>query len=174
MEAAVGERHILNMSTDAQWLDLSLEGVDGAAADRIRAFRLLVVEGARLRGLLDRVLAPSGVTAQQGALLSWIQAQPAPPTYSAVAAGLGMTHQNVKQIAVALQRKGLLEIRVDEQDRRARRLHLTRRHHRFWRDRNPGDYAAVQTWMAAWSDDEVRQVLQLLRRLHRHLDGGGD
>ena len=85
-----------------------------------------------------------------------------------------MTHQNVKQIAVALQRKGLLEIRVDEQDRRARRLFLTRRHHRFWRDRNPGDYAAVQAWMAAWSDDEVRQALQLLRRLHRHLDGGGD
>lgn len=162
------------MSTNDQWLDLSLEGLQPADADRIRVFRLLMLEGARLRGLLDRVLAPSGVTVQQGALLSWIQAQPAPPTFSAVAAGLAMTHQNVKQIALALQRKGLLEMRVDEQDRRARRLVLTKRHHRFWCERNADDFAAVLTWMAAWSDAEVRRVLPLLRRLHRHLGIQGD
>jgi DNA-binding MarR family transcriptional regulator len=158
------------MSTDTQWLDQSLDGLAPSEADRIRAFRLLVLQGARLRGALDRVLAPSGVTAQQGVLLSWIEAQPAPPTLGAAAAGLGMTHQNLKQIVVALQRKGLLELAVDAQDRRARRLVLTPQHHRFWRDRNPGDFAAVQGWMAAWTDDEVQQVLALLRRLHAHLD----
>lgn len=162
------------MSTGNQWLDLSLEGLPPAQADRVRVFRLLMLEGARLRGRLDKVLAPSGVTAQQGALLSWIQAQPEPPTFSAVAAGLAMTHQNVKQIALALQRKDLLEIQVDAQDRRARRLVLTRQHHRFWQQRNPGDFAAVQAWMAAWNDAEVRRVLLLLQRLHRHLDGQGD
>lgn len=161
------------MSTGDQWLDLSLEGLPDAQADRIRAFRMLVLEGARLRGLLDKVLAPSGVTVQQGALLSWIQAQPAPPTISAVATGLSMTHQNVKQIVLALQRKGLVDIQVDEQDRRARRLVLTRLHHRFWRKRNPDDFAAVQAWMSAWSDAEVRRALRMLRRLHRHLDASG-
>ncbi|MFT3953526.1 MAG: MarR family transcriptional regulator [Piscinibacter sp.] len=162
------------MSNDDQWLDLSLEGLPPAQADRIRVFRLLMLEGARLRGQLDKALAPSGVTAQQGTLLSWIQAQPEPPTFSAVAAGLAMTHQNVKQIALALQRKGLLDIQVDARDRRARRLVLTKQHHRFWRQRNPADFAAVQDWMAAWNDAEVRRVLLLLRRLHRHLDSQGD
>lgn len=162
------------MTADRQWLDLSLDGLPPAEADRIRVFRMLMLEGARLRGLLDRVLAPSGVTAQQGAMLSWIQAQPAAPTLSAVAAGLAMTHQNAKQIVLALQRKGLLEIRVDTADRRARRLVLTEAHHRFWRERNPDDFAAVQRWMAAWSDAEVRQVLRALRRLHRHLDAERD
>lgn len=158
------------MSSNDQWLDLSLQGHAPAVADRVRAFRLLLVEGARLRTLLDKALAPTGVTAQQGALLSWIEAQPEPPTVSAVALGLSMTHQNVKQIASALQRKGLLDIAVDARDRRVRRLKLTARHHEFWRRRNPDDFAAVQAWMAAWSDAEVRQALRLLRRLHRHLD----
>jgi len=158
------------MSTQEQWLELSLGDLDAAAADRVRAFRLLVVSGIRLRGLLDRALAPTGMTAQQGAMASWIEAQPAPPTISAVAAGLGTTHQNVKQIAVALERKGFLEIRVDEGDRRSRRLVLTEAHHEFWRQRNPDDLTAVQDWLAAWTDDEVHEAIGLLRRLLRHLD----
>jgi DNA-binding MarR family transcriptional regulator len=158
------------MSDAAQWLDLSLDGLSPAQAERVRAFRLLMLEGARLRGLLDRALAPSGLTAQQGALLSWIEAQREPPTLSAVAAGLGMTHQNAKQIAAALERKGFLSITVDPADRRARRLVTTAQHRRFWKRRNPDDFAAVQAWLGAWTDEEVRQAVALLRRLHRHLD----
>jgi len=158
------------MSAGKQWLNLSLDEVERAAADRVRAFRMLMMGGTRLRGLLDRALAPSGVTTQQGVLLSWIESQPAPPTITAVAAGVGMTHQNVKQIALALQRKGFLDIEVDANDRRSRRLVLTPHHYRFWRTRNVDDFAAVHAWTAAWSDAEVRQVLRLLRRLHDHLD----
>ena len=161
------------MAADKQWLNLSLEDVERAAADRVRAFRMLMMGGTRLRGLLDRALAPSGVTTQQGVLLSWIESQPAAPTITALAAGVGMTHQNVKQIALALQRKGFLNIEVDAHDRRSRRLVLTEHHHRFWRTRNVDDFAAVQAWTAAWSDAEVRQALRLLRRLHDHLDGMG-
>lgn len=170
LRGAAEKGNILDMSADDQWLDLSLGGLDAAQADRVRAFRLVLWEGARLRGLLDRALAPTGVTAQQGTLLSWIQAQAAPPTISAVADALAMTHQNVKQIALALQRKGFLEIQVDAQDRRSRRLVLTPLHDRFWRRRNPHDFTAVQDWMSAWTDAEVRQILRLLRRLDRHLD----
>lgn len=160
------------MSTHDDWLNVALEGVSVADADRIRAFRLLMLEGVRLRGLLDKALAGSGLTAQQGALLSWIQAQPEPPTLMGVATGLGMTHQNVKQIVLALERKGLVEIQIAPNDRRARRLVLTDQHHRLWRERNPGDFSAVLGWMSSWNDDEVRQVVQLLLRLHRHLDAG--
>lgn len=158
------------MSQNQQWLDVSLQGMPPAAADRVRAFRLLVLEGARLRSLLEGVLAPTGVTVQQGAMLSWIEAQPEAPTITAVAAGLAMSHQNVKQIAAALQRKGLLAIEVDARDRRARRLVLSEHHHRFWAERNAGDFEAVQAWMAAWDEAQVGEAIRLLRQLHRHLD----
>lgn len=160
------------MSSDRQWLDLALGDLPPADAQRVRAFRLLLAQAGRLRALLDRELASSGITTQQGALLSWIEAQSKPPTLSAVAAGLAMTHQNAKQIAAALQRKGFLAMEVDPGDRRARRLHLTEQHRQFWQQRNPGDFAAVLRWTAVWNDEEVRQLVDLLGRLHRHLQAG--
>lgn len=158
------------MSPKQQRLEQSLQGVDPAVADRVRAFRLLLASSARLRGLLDRKLAPSGITTQQGTLLSCIEAQPEAPTISQVAHGLGMTHQNVKQIALALSRKGFLDITVDTADRRARRLALTEGHRHFWRDRNADDFLAVDSWLGAWSKAEVRQIVRLLARLNAHLD----
>lgn len=161
------------MSTDKQRLDQSLEGVPPEVAERVRAFRLLLVGGARLRRLLERELAPSGITVQQGSMLSWIEAQAEPPTLKLVAEGLGMTHQNVKQIALALERKGFLEIAADPADRRARRLVLTEQHRRFWRERNVDDFAAVQSWLSVLSDAEVKQLVRLMRRLHEHLGAVG-
>jgi hypothetical protein len=74
-----------------------------------------------------------------------------------------------QQNAVALERKGFLEARVDDGDRRSRGLVLTEAHHEFWSERNPSDLAAVQDWVAAWTDSEVRPALGLLRRLYQHL-----
>ncbi|MFO1329974.1 MAG: MarR family winged helix-turn-helix transcriptional regulator [Rubrivivax sp.] len=162
------------MSSDRKWLDASLDGLPQAQADRVRAFRLLLVQGTLLRSLLDRELAPSGVTAQQGAMLSWIDAQPEPPTIGAVAAALVTTHQNVKQIATALARKGFLDIVVDAADRRARRLVPKARHRRFWKRRNADDFAAIQSWLAVWTDDEVGRAVDLLQRLLRHLKAEAD
>lgn len=65
-------------------------------------------------------------------MLQLIEVQSVAPTISVVAQVLGMTHQNVKQIASVLERKGFIEITVDPADRRARRLQLTPHHHRFW------------------------------------------
>lgn len=153
------------MSKNSQWLELGLRGQPPRLAARIRVFRLLLAKAAVLRARLDRELAPSGITTQQGAMLQWIEAQPAAPTISAVAAGLRMTHQNVKQIASALERKGFLQIEVDASDRRARRLVLTARHRAFWDQRNPQDFSRLAVWTADLSDGEVKSLTELLQRL---------
>lgn len=157
------------MSDDRQWLNLGLGALPQELAERVRLFRLLVFSGGLLRQRLDRELAETGLTTQQGSLLQWIETQGEPPTISAAAAGLSMTHQNVKQIASALDRKGFLEIVVDPSDRRARRLVLTAKHRRFWKRRNPHDYTKVAGWTSTWSDDEVSAVVDLLSRLCRDL-----
>ncbi len=76
-----------------------------------------------------------------------------------------MTHQNAKQIALVLQRKGFLDIVVDEADRRARRLLLTEHHHRFWARRNPQDFAVVEGMSRALTDAEVRTLVRLLGKV---------
>ena len=165
------------MSIANSWLDLGLDALPAERAQRVRLFRLLLVSAAQLRTALDRELAPTGITSQQGTLLQLVEAQAKPPTISDVARALDMTHQNLKQIALALQRKGFLEIVVDPLDRRARRLQLTPHHHRFWKHRNPSDFAAVESWTAGLSDDEIESAVNLLLKLRRrlgrpHLDGG--
>lgn len=119
-----------------------------------------------MRAALDRELASSGVTTQQAALLQCVQAQPEAPTMGAVAQAMSMTHHDVKQIALALQRKGFLDIVVDADDRRARRLVVTAHHHRFWAERIPQDFSAVEDLTAGLGDAEVRSFLRLLSRLN--------
>jgi DNA-binding MarR family transcriptional regulator len=147
------------------WLDLGLHGLPADQAQRVRLLRGVLATASVLRGRLDRALAPAGITSQQAAMLQLIEAQAQAPTISFVAQAMGMTHQNVKQIALALQTKGFLEIATDEADRRARRLRLTEYHHRFWTRRNPSDFASVEDWTAGLSDQEVAVVVRLLAKL---------
>lgn len=163
------------MSINRQWLDHGLgDGLDRARADRVRLFRAVLASASHLRARLDRALASSGITTQQAALLQCVEAQPEPPTMGQVAQALAMTHQNVKQIALVLQRKGFVRIETDLTDRRARRLVLTEHHHRFWLERNPGDFDLVEQLTAALDDAEVRTVVALLARLRETPHETGD
>lgn len=152
-------------------MDLGLDALPETRAQRVRLFRALLATAALLRGRLDRELAPSGITTQQAALLQFIQAQSEAPTISQVAQAMHMTHQNVKQIAGALERKGFVEIAVDAADGRVRRLVLTAHHHRFWRQRNPSDFSSVEKWTAGLSDAEVKAAVKLLGKLRAQLKG---
>ena len=154
------------MIPNRQWLNLGLDALPAPRAERVRLFRLLLATAARMRAALDRELASSGITIQQAALLHCVQVQPEAPTMGAVAVAMSMTHQNVKQIALALQRKGFLDIAVDAADRRARRLVLTAHHHCFWARRNPQDFSAVEGLSAELADVEVQTLVGLLTRLN--------
>jgi DNA-binding MarR family transcriptional regulator len=156
------------------WLDLGLHGLPPDQAQRVRLLRGVLATASVLRGRLDRALAPAGITSQQAAMLQLIEAQAQAPTISFVAQAMGMTHQNVKQIALSLQTKGFLEIATDEADRRARRLRLTEHHHRFWSRRNPSDFASVEDWTAGLSDPEVAVVVRLLAKLRARARAGPD
>ncbi|MDP3823488.1 MAG: MarR family transcriptional regulator [Burkholderiales bacterium] len=160
------------MSIDDQWLELGLAGLPSARAQRVRLLRVLLATASVLRGRLDRLLAPTGITSQQAAMLQLIEAQAAAPTISFVAKAMGMTQQNVKQIALSLERKGFLEIVTDAADRRARRLVLTEHHHAFWQQRNASDFASVEDWTATLSDEEIDAAVSLLVKLKAHATAG--
>lgn len=153
------------MSNNDPWLELGLDALPADQAQRVRLLRELMATAAVLRGRLDRALAPAGITSQQAAMLQLIEAQAVAPTIMFVAQALGMTHQNVKQIALSLEKKGFIQIAVDEADRRARRLRLTAHHHRFWKKRNPADFSSVEEWTAGLTDKEVAVAVRLLAKL---------
>src|SRR5688572_8817506 len=81
----------------------------GPAADAVRCFRLIALVAQRLRYRLDRHLREDGLTTQQGFLLTVVRNR-GRPTLGEVAKAMATTHQNAKQVAAALERKGMLTI----------------------------------------------------------------
>lgn len=157
------------MSSRSDTLRLGLSALPEPETQRVLLFRLLLASALELRTRMDRLLADSGLTTQQAMLLHFLTAEPVPPTLTQFAHQLAMSHQNLKQIATALERKGLLEIVVDEHDRRVRRLRLTGAHEALWQQRDPGDFAQVAAWTEALTDDEVRTTVAALDTLHHAL-----
>jgi DNA-binding MarR family transcriptional regulator len=142
--------------------DAASLGEDGAT--RIRTFRLIVLLAQELRTLMDQQLRSDGLTTQQAALISVVDAI-GKPSLSQASAALGTTHQNVKQIADALARKGFLEIARDEHDARVRRLVTTHKSHRTWRRRSTTDQEMVLDWFSVLSREEAQRLFKLLLRL---------
>lgn len=128
----------------------------------VQAFRLVIALSQELRTLMDQRLAPSGLTTQQAAVLTVIETAGGPPTMTQVARALGMSHQNVKQLAVALERKGFLEIVADEHDARSKRMQTTKQHRKFWAKRNPQDHACVAEWLSGLDEAETATLVRLL------------
>lgn len=132
----------------------------------VQAFRLVIALALHLRTLMDRQMAASGVTTQQAALLTVVD-MIGRPALTEAARALAMSHQNVRQLAAALERKGLLEIVPDEDDARSKRLVTTRRHRAFWARRNADDHAKVAEWFDGMKQGEIEQLVRLLAQAMR-------
>jgi DNA-binding MarR family transcriptional regulator len=74
----------------------------------------------------DEALRPLGLTSGQFSLLMSLN-QPEPPGLGSIAALLAMDRTTLTANLKPLERRGLVEVAVDERDRRSRKLILTRR-----------------------------------------------
>src|SRR3712207_2114918 len=150
--------HALGLDDD----EATMLGSD--TATRIRTFRLILVLAQRLRTLMDQRLHADGLTTQQAALVTVVDAF-GTPSLSQVASALSTTHQNAKQIAAALERKGFIRIAQDAADRRVRRLVTTAKSRAYWQQRSPDDYDVVLGWFSGLSESEAATLFDLLLRV---------
>jgi DNA-binding MarR family transcriptional regulator len=141
-------------------------------AMRIRLFRLMLGVAQGMRTRMDEVLRPDGLTTQQAALITAVEAL-STPSLTQAAELLGTTHQNLRQVADALVRKGFLRIVQDAQDGRVRRLVTTEKSDAYWGRRSPADYERVYGWFAGLTEDEVRTLFELLWRVGERLRAEG-
>jgi DNA-binding MarR family transcriptional regulator len=162
---------MLPMSRRQRTIALGLPHPLTPAARRVLLFRLLLANAQEMRTRMDRLLSESGLTTQQAMLLQVLESETEPPTMTSFAARLSMSHQNLKQIATALARKGFVEIVPDTADARVRRLQLTAHHTQLWQQRNPSDHAEVMAWTGALGDREVRAAVKTLDTLLGSLRG---
>ena len=106
-----------------------MEQMQGALVemeDTTFVFGALFVTANVMETLLHRAFASYGITSKQWLLLITIQSLfQEPPTVTQVASAMGTSHQNVKQIALNLEKHGFLRLEKDKQDARAIRLFVT-------------------------------------------------
>lgn len=162
---------ILHMSRRVRPEFASEEATDAVGADRaapLRAFRLLSVISNQIRWLTDDMLRGDNVTSQQAALTTVVNSL-GRPSISEVAGMMSTSHQNVKQIALGLERKGFMRIELDDRDGRVRRLVTTPRSNRFWAARDPLDFDVIADWFSSLSAVELTTLVALLARVNEEL-----
>lgn len=112
----------------------------------------------------DDALRPLGINQGQFSLLMSLN-RPDAPTISRVAAFLAMDRTTLTAVLKPLERRGLLTMAVDTEDRRNRRLTLTDAGRKLLRDALPiwtKTHAAVDAMLVEQKSDNLRGVLALL------------
>ena len=95
-----------------------------------------------------------------------VQARPPRPTARSsvgqAAGALGTTHQNIKQLVDALERKGFVRIAADPADRRIRRLATTPQSDATWQRRSHADQRRVLEWFGNLTAVKAQDLFGLL------------
>ncbi|MFW9944658.1 MAG: MarR family winged helix-turn-helix transcriptional regulator [Candidatus Sifarchaeia archaeon] len=130
------------------------------------SFGLLFLLGRRFEYITDSILKKDGLTTKQLlALIVIDRGFDVLPSVSQVAELLSTSHQNVKQIAHQLERKGFLEMVRDENDKRRWLLCVTKKNQDFWDSREKEHGKAMQDLFASLSEREILQFHKILTKL---------
>ncbi|MGM0689638.1 MAG: MarR family winged helix-turn-helix transcriptional regulator [Bacillota bacterium] len=127
---------------------------------------LLLVIANKLETLLDRELADFNITAKQWFLAVTLETIfENPPTLKEAARVMGSSYQNVKQIALKLEEKGLLKLEKDERDARVTRLRITDKSAQFWAGTKTRGAEFIADIYDGISDHELASNREILGKL---------
>lgn len=94
--------------------------------DRKFVFGSIQIVANKMDTLLERDLKEYDITFKQWFLTIVVENSfDSPPTIKETAKAMGTSHQNVKQIALKLEQKGLIALEKDKKDARVTRIRLT-------------------------------------------------
>jgi DNA-binding MarR family transcriptional regulator len=124
----------------------------------------------KLQVLGDRHLGQDGMTTKQWFLTLIIeQFGDHPPTLGEVTQKMGSSHQNVKQLALKLEKKGFLSIEKDLHDSRVLRLRLTPESRAFWDNRIKQDEQFIENLFVGMTVKEVKDLYTGVNTLYQRI-----
>ena len=140
--------------------------------DQKDLFGMIFMLAQRWQYIGDRELKDSGVTTKQWFLLVTLHALfDAPPNLNELALTMGSTRQNVKQLAINLEKQGFIEIYQDMHDKRVQRFKLTPKNQTFWDKRADSDDRFIKSLFAELPAGEIQMTRKTIKAL---MDISGD
>lgn len=140
-------------------------------SDRQYIFGMIFIVANRVDTMLEREFKRFGVTTKQWFLSIIIENLfDNPPTMKEAAKEMGSSHQNVKQVALKLQQKGLLNLQKDKKDSRVTRLKLSESSNDFWGKLRIEGSAFTQSLFKDISKDELEVTRMVMQKLQLNIN----
>lgn len=148
--------------------------MDDLARLQANVFGSLFQLANQLQAAGDRYLAGERLTTKQWFLIVAVgQFTDTEPTISQAAEFMGSSRQNVKQLALKLEKRGFLRISRDAKDARAYRLQLTEPCEAFWNARQAQDAAFVARIFRGLTAEELQTVSRCFQSMFQSIKAGG-
>lgn len=91
------------------------------------------------------------------------------PTINELAEVMESSHQNVKQILLKLEKKGFVEILVDEKDRRKQRIVLTEKCNDFCKRSDKPSQIQMNRMYEGVTEEQIITTIQTILQMERNL-----
>ena len=139
--------------------------------DKKLIFGGLLILANRMDTLLERELKEFGVTTKQWFLSIVLDNLfEKPPTLKELAKAMGSSHQNVKQVALKLQDKKLVQLTKDKRDGRVTRLIMTEHSQSFWEQTSERGEEFTKALYHEISEEEIRIAATVLKKMMSNLE----
>ncbi|SHK11706.1 DNA-binding transcriptional regulator, MarR family [Anaerocolumna jejuensis DSM 15929] len=134
--------------------------------DRQYLFGAIFVAANRMDTLMEREFKKFDITTKQWFLSIVIDNLfDKPPTIKEAAREMGSSHQNVKQVALKLEQKGLLVLEKDARDSRVIRLKLTEHSLDLWKGVREEGNAFTEALFKDISEEEKGTARRVMEKL---------
>lgn len=93
------------------------------------------------------------------------------PTLKETGEVMGCSYQNVKRMALQLEKKGYLQIIQDEKDKRKQRLVVTEKMVRLGEAKKAATKVFMQTMYRGIEKEEISKAIKILTKINHNLGG---
>lgn len=139
--------------------------------DHLYIFGSLFVLANRVDTLMERALSKFGVSSKQWFLSICVASLfDEDPSLKELARVSGSSHQNVKQVALKLEQKDLMNLYKDPKDARVTRVRLSESSSTFWAQSDGDAQKFLSDLYQGIDEAEMRVVRKVFEQLYRNLE----
>lgn len=120
---------------------------------------------------MTAALASMDLTASQGHIMGYISHRGQPPCSRDIEEAFHLSHPTVSGLLSRLEKKGFIEFRPDEADRRCKRIYILPKGEELNETMHRTILATEERLVQSFTEEEKEQFSQFLTRAIRNLDG---